>query len=174
MDGYSDNRPDNGSGAALVLGILSIVFLFICQVAGLILGIIGLRKSGRGRGESRDADAAWVLSVIGIVLNAVILALLSFLLDAELLVRCEILPISDPHFGDILRGKRSLILPGRGYQHDFTAAHADIPASRGCQASCIASGHEQSYLLSQFFLIHNHDSITRTQIIPVCGRCHGE
>ena len=74
MDGYSDNRPDNGSGAALVLGILSIVFLFICQVAGLILGIIGLRRSGRGRGTSRDADAAWVLSVIGIVLNAVIIA----------------------------------------------------------------------------------------------------
>ena len=76
MDGYSDNRPDNGSGAAFVLGILSIVFLFICQVAGLILGIIGLRRSGRGRGTSRDADAAWVLSVIGIVLNAVILALI--------------------------------------------------------------------------------------------------
>lgn len=77
MDGYSDNRTENGSGAALVLGILSIVFIFICQVAGLILGIIGLRKSGRGRGESRDADAAWVLSVIGIVLNAVILALIA-------------------------------------------------------------------------------------------------
>ena len=57
---------------ALVLGILSIVFLFICQIAGLIMGIIGLRKSDRKDGS----DTAWVLNVIGVVLNSVIIFLI--------------------------------------------------------------------------------------------------
>ena len=61
------------SDAALVLGILSVVFIFICQIAGLILGIIGLRKAGRKSAEG--SDAAWVLNVVGIVINSVILFL---------------------------------------------------------------------------------------------------
>ncbi|MBO8435415.1 MAG: DUF4190 domain-containing protein [Spirochaetes bacterium] len=57
--------------ASLVLGILSVVFVFICQIAGLILGIVGLRKSKRNGANGNDT--AWVLNVIGIVMNAVIL-----------------------------------------------------------------------------------------------------
>lgn len=72
-DSYSNER--NSHDAALVLGILSIVFLFICQIAGLIMGIIGLRKAGK-RNSSSSTDTAWVLNVIGIVLNAVILFLI--------------------------------------------------------------------------------------------------
>ena len=53
MDGYSDNRPDNGSGAALVLGILSIVFLFIC-----------CRKFLHERGNGRRArDSEFIATV---------------------------------------------------------------------------------------------------------------
>ena len=53
---------------SLVLGILSIVFVAICQIAGLIMGIIGLHKA-------RKSETGWVLNVIGIVLNSIVVAL---------------------------------------------------------------------------------------------------
>ena len=73
-----DNQMENNKSShnkALVLGILSIVFIFICQIAGLILGIIGLRKSGKDGND--NADAPWVLNVIGIVVNSVVLFLIA-------------------------------------------------------------------------------------------------
>lgn len=76
MDSWE--RPisaDEGARSAFILGILSIVFSVICQVVGLILGIIGLSKAKRSDRTDKEGEAAWVLSVIGIVLNAVILAL---------------------------------------------------------------------------------------------------
>lgn len=76
MDSWE--RPisaNEGARSAFILGILSIVFSVICQVVGLILGIIGLSKAKRSDRTDKEGEAAWVLSVIGIVLNAVILAL---------------------------------------------------------------------------------------------------
>lgn len=76
MEEYSRNEErhdERKSDASLVLGTLSIVFIAICQVIGLILGIIGISKA-RNR-----SDAGWTLSVIGVVLNAVVLAFLVLL-----------------------------------------------------------------------------------------------
>lgn len=65
----SDEIREGGSNAALTLGILSLIFIMIFPIAGLVMGIIGLRRS---KMNERHSDAAWVLSVIGIVLNSLI------------------------------------------------------------------------------------------------------
>ena len=66
---YRNDIPEKkGTDASFVLGILSIVFVVVCQVVGLILGIIGLNKA------KDKSETGWTLSVIGIVLNAVIIA----------------------------------------------------------------------------------------------------
>ena len=70
MDSWE--RPisaDEGARSAFILGILSIVFSVICQVVGLILGIIGLSKAKRSDRTDKEGEAAWVLSVIAIVLG---------------------------------------------------------------------------------------------------------
>ena len=63
----SDEIREGGSNAALTLGILSLIFIMFFPIAGLVMGIIGLRRS---KMNERHPDAAWVLSVIGIVLNS--------------------------------------------------------------------------------------------------------
>ena len=69
MEEYRNDIPEKkGTDASFVLGILSIVFVAVCQVVGLILGIIGLNKA------KDKSETGWTLSVIGIVLNAVIIA----------------------------------------------------------------------------------------------------
>ena len=69
MEEYRNDIPEKkGTDASFVLGILSIVFVVVCQVVGLILGIIGLNKA------KDKSETGWTLSVIGIVLNAVIIA----------------------------------------------------------------------------------------------------
>ncbi len=69
MEEYRNDVPEKkGTDASFVLGILSIVFVAVCQVVGLILGIIGLNKA------KDKSETGWTLSVIGIVLNAVIIA----------------------------------------------------------------------------------------------------
>lgn len=69
MEEYRNDVPEKkGTDASFVLGILSIVFVVVCQVVGLILGIIGLNKA------KDKSETGWTLSVIGIVLNAVIIA----------------------------------------------------------------------------------------------------
>ena len=76
MDSWErPSSANEGARSAFILGILSIVFSVICQVVGLILGIIGLSKAKRSDRTDKEGESAWVLSVIGIVLNAVILAL---------------------------------------------------------------------------------------------------
>jgi len=71
-----DNSPTPTSKTD-VYGILSIVFLFIFSLVGLILGIIGLAKAKKG-GYSNT------LSVIGVVLNSISVAV--FILVIPLLV----------------------------------------------------------------------------------------
>ena len=69
MEEYRNDVPEKkGTDASFILGILSIVFVAVCQVVGLILGIIGLNKA------KDKSETGWTLSVIGIVLNAVIIA----------------------------------------------------------------------------------------------------
>ena len=69
MEEYRNDVPEKkGTDASFILGILSIVFVVVCQVVGLILGIIGLNKA------MDKSETGWTLSVIGIVLNAVIIA----------------------------------------------------------------------------------------------------
>ena len=69
MEEYRNDIPEKkGTDASFILGILSIVFVAVCQVVGLILGIIGLNKA------KDKSETGWTLSVIGIVLNAVIIA----------------------------------------------------------------------------------------------------
>ena len=42
MEEYRNDVPEKkGTDASFILGILSIVFVAVCQVVGLILGIIG-------------------------------------------------------------------------------------------------------------------------------------
>jgi len=65
------------STAVLVLGICSIVFS--CFFVGLILGIVGLSMSGKGRQLYREnpdqylgfglLNAGWIMSIIGTVLG---------------------------------------------------------------------------------------------------------
>ena len=50
---YQENQG-RGRDAALVLGILSIIFIFICQLVGLVLGIIGLHKTRKDRNGGTD------------------------------------------------------------------------------------------------------------------------
>ena len=69
MEEYRNDIPEKkGTDASFVLGILSIVFVVVCQIVGLILGIIGLNKA------KDKSETGWTLSAIGIVLNAVIIA----------------------------------------------------------------------------------------------------
>jgi mannose/fructose/N-acetylgalactosamine-specific phosphotransferase system component IIC len=59
--------------AALVLGIVSIVFLFIFQPVSLIAGIVGtiLAILARKQAKSGQATAGLVLSIIGAVLGLI-------------------------------------------------------------------------------------------------------
>lgn len=79
------NQPHSSQGkimlpnatTVLVLGICSIVFS--CFFVGLILGIIGIVLSGKGRKMYKDAPAAydgygqlnagWIMSIIGTALG---------------------------------------------------------------------------------------------------------
>ncbi|MFD8675914.1 DUF4190 domain-containing protein [Streptomyces seoulensis] len=76
--------PQNNAGtAALVLGILSIVLFCLYGVASLILGVIavilgvqGRRRADRGEATNRgQAQAGFVLGIIGIIVGVVTLAL---------------------------------------------------------------------------------------------------
>ncbi len=68
----AEQEERKGTDSSFVLGVLSIVFVAICQVVGLILGIIGLHKA-------RKSETGWTLNVIGIILNAVVIALVIIL-----------------------------------------------------------------------------------------------
>ena len=58
----------NHATIAYVFGILSIIFAFFTPVAGLIIGIIGFRKSKKAK--LKDAKK---LNIIGIVISAILL-----------------------------------------------------------------------------------------------------
>ena len=58
----------NHATIAYVFGILSIIFAFFTPVAGLIIGIIGFRKSKKAK--LKDAKK---LNIIGIVISVILL-----------------------------------------------------------------------------------------------------
>ncbi len=62
-------KIDNAS-VSYLLGILSIVFAFFTPLAGLVLGIIGLRQAKKGKSEKGKK-----LSTIGIIISAILLVL---------------------------------------------------------------------------------------------------
>ena len=69
----NEQKESNGLGvASLVLGILSIIFIFVVQWIGLILGIIGivLAVNARKNNPSGVATAGLVLSIVGTVFCA--------------------------------------------------------------------------------------------------------
>jgi uncharacterized membrane protein HdeD (DUF308 family) len=69
------STPNNGKAvAALVLGIVSIVFCWVYGIVGLITGIIGivLAISAKKEAPSSMCTAGMVLSIIGLCLNALI------------------------------------------------------------------------------------------------------
>ncbi len=81
-------EEERHTDTSLVLGILSIVFVAMCQIVGLILGIIGLHKA---RQSGRRSETGWVLNVIGIILNAVVIAAVIILLVIGLAIFSEFL-----------------------------------------------------------------------------------
>ncbi len=77
----TEKHPLPNATAVLVLGICSIVFS--CFFVGLILGIIGLALSGKGRSMYQQnpdqyegygtLNAGFILSIIGVVLGVIYL-----------------------------------------------------------------------------------------------------
>ena len=70
-----EEKKSNGLAiASLVLGIVSIVFCFIIQWLGLIIGIVGivLGVMAKKKNPTGMATAGLVLSIIGTVLCALI------------------------------------------------------------------------------------------------------
>ena len=74
----------NGLGvAAMVLGILSLVFMILFPPIGVVLGIlalvfgiIGVRRVGRGEATNRgQAMAGWITGVIGLLISVALLAI---------------------------------------------------------------------------------------------------
>lgn len=72
-DGMGDNK--GWAIAALVLGILSIVFAWIYVYVGLILGVVGIVVSVKARKlvPSGISTGGFVCSIIGTALSAVLL-----------------------------------------------------------------------------------------------------
>jgi|APSaa5957512622_1039677.scaffolds.fasta_scaffold01620_14 MFS family permease len=79
------DKKQDLSLASYTLGILSIVFAFFTPIAGLILGIIGFRVSGKKKLPL--SKKAKKLNVIGIVLSIifVIASILAITLFSDLL-----------------------------------------------------------------------------------------
>ncbi len=66
---------NNAGVAPLVLGILSLVFIFIFQPVGLILGIVGVVLANKAKIAAPDdmmAKAGFVMSLIGLIICAII------------------------------------------------------------------------------------------------------
>lgn len=55
---------------ALIFGILSIVMFFVVVLAGVISGIVGIICGTRARSTSVMGKAGYILSVIGLIMNA--------------------------------------------------------------------------------------------------------
>lgn len=70
------NATNNNATVALVLGICSVVFVFIFHPVSIILGIIGVVFSVKARkteGAKNMTTAALVCSIVGIVLGSLAL-----------------------------------------------------------------------------------------------------
>lgn len=78
MDNKNVNTNFDGLAiAGLVLGIISVVFIFIFPWIGLITGIVGIILSVKGRASVNKkgmATAGLVLSIIGTSLSGIFIA----------------------------------------------------------------------------------------------------
>ncbi len=74
---------NNAGVAPLVLGILSLVFIFIFAPVGLILGIVGVILASKAKNTVPDdmmAKAGFVMSLIGLIVCAIVTVILIFAL----------------------------------------------------------------------------------------------
>lgn len=71
MDEIDERRTEEKSIAGFVLSILSLVCIFMLPLAGLIMGIIGIRKA------KTDAypNATLTMSIVGVVVNGFLMLL---------------------------------------------------------------------------------------------------
>ncbi len=71
-----NGNPSNGSATvSLVLGILSLVFIFLFAPVGLVLGIIGIIMANKAKAidpQNGSAKAGFVTSLIGLIICAII------------------------------------------------------------------------------------------------------
>ncbi|MCR5538596.1 MAG: zinc-ribbon domain-containing protein [Lachnospiraceae bacterium] len=83
---YAGGTQSNGMAiAGLILGIAALIFTFIFSPVGLILAIIGMVLSAKGRKIEYMrgmATAGWVLSIIALILNIIAIIVMVILLVA--------------------------------------------------------------------------------------------
>lgn len=84
---YYSNPPENNkkkgdSGTApMVCGLCSIISaLTISRLVGLILGIIAVVMGGKIRHENSDANAGFIMGIIGICISAAVFLIVLFIL----------------------------------------------------------------------------------------------
>lgn len=84
---YYSNPPENNrhkgdSGTApMVCGLCSIISaLTISRLVGLILGIVAVVMGGKIRHENSDANAGYIMGIIGICISAAAFLIVLFLL----------------------------------------------------------------------------------------------
>lgn len=79
-------RDMPGSGDMLTMGILSIVFMFIFGLVGIILAIVTLVKSGRALADHRSFPEMWTESSVSKVRAAQICAIIALSLLGVLIL----------------------------------------------------------------------------------------
>lgn len=84
---YYSNPPENNrrkgdSGTApMVCGLCSIISaLTISRLVGLVLGIVAVVMGGKIRHENSDANAGYIMGIIGICISAAAFLIVLFLL----------------------------------------------------------------------------------------------
>ena len=85
--------------AGLILGIAALIFTFIFSPVGLILAIIGMVLSAKGRKIEYMrgmATAGWVLSIIALILNIIAIIVMVILLVAGASLIGGLLKIGTP------------------------------------------------------------------------------
>lgn len=75
MENEMHDKPEKNGNAttALVLGIISLVSVFTIHLTlvGVVLGIIGIVLSGSLKATYQEAKTGFILSIIGLSINAV-------------------------------------------------------------------------------------------------------
>ncbi len=75
---YNSDIVREKSNTALILGIISIVFIFLpgLNLIGFVLGIIAVIKGSRYRSRCGTAQAGWVLGILSIVFSSITVLLI--------------------------------------------------------------------------------------------------